>query len=297
MARIDRDTMKILVTGSKGMLGRTMCSEYENIGWDVIKVDKVEFDITDAAATENFIVEAKPEVVVHAAAMADVDGCEAEKEVAMRVNADGTRNVAQAVEKVGAKIIYISTDYVFSGDLGRAYTEKDSVAPKTVYGKSKLAGEDAIREECTDFAICRIAWLYGEGGPSFVHTMLRLAAVEDAEPMRVINDQRGNPTSALAVTYGVKSIIDQFATGLFHLSCHGDTTWYEFAKEIARIAGLKRCIVPCTTEEYGNTTPRPLDSRLDNTALSLYGLPPMPEWKSALKGFLATELKRMNLDA
>ncbi len=289
--------MKILITGSEGMLGRTMCSEYEKVGWDVIKADISEFDITSKKDTEEFIINADPEVIVHTAAMADVDGCEKNPEKAMLVNAEGTHNVALATQKIQTKLIYISTDYIFSGDLGRAYTEKDSVGPKTVYGKSKLAGEDFVREICDDFAICRTAWLYGAGGPSFVHTMLRLGALEDAEPLKVVNDQKGTPTSAMALTYGVKSIIDQFATGLFHMSCHGETTWYQFAKEIFSIAKLNRRLIPCTTEEFGNTTPRPLDARLDNTALSLFGLPPMPGWKTALMDFLPNEIKRIAKDA
>ncbi len=279
------------------MLGRTMCSEYKNNGWEVIGADIAEFDITSREATIKFIEEAQPEVIVHTAAMTNVDACESEKDKAMLINGEGTHNVALATQKIHAKLIYISTDYVFSGDLGRPYTEKDSVSPKTVYGKSKLAGEDAVRELCNDFAICRIAWLYGADGPSFVHTMLRLGMEDDITPLKVVGDQKGNPTSAMAVTYGVKSIIDEFATGLFHLSCHGDATWYEFAKEIFRLAGLKRHIIECTTEEYPRPAPRPKDSRMDNTALPLFGLPPMPEWKSALRVFLQSELKRINKDA
>ena len=235
--------MKILINGSNGMLGRTMCSEYEKNGWEVIRADIAQYDITSLTDTERFIHEADPEVIIHCAAMTDVDGCEAEPEKAMLVNGEGTRNVALATQKINAKLIYISTDYVFSGDLGRPYTEKDSVCPRTVYGKSKLAGEEAVHDLCNDYAICRIAWLYGAGGPSFLHTMLRLGLEENEEPIKVVNDQQGNPTSAMAVTYGVKSIIDDFATGLFHLTCHGDATWYEFAREIFSAAGCKRRIV------------------------------------------------------
>lgn len=289
--------MKILIDGSNGLLGRTMCSEFEKNGLEVIRAGSKDFDITSREETERFITEANPDVIVHCAAMTDVDGCEKDPEKAMLINRDGTHNVALATQKINAKIIYISTDYVFSGDLGRPYTEKDSVCPRTAYGKSKLAGEDAVHELCNDYAICRIAWLYGAGGPSFLHKMLQLGVQEDAEPLKVVNDQRGNPTSAMAVTYGVKSIIDNFATGLFHLSCHGDATWYEFAREIFSIAGLKRHIIPCTTEEFPSVTPRPHDSRLENTALSLFSLPPMPEWRTALHDFLPKELKRMNENA
>ena len=288
--------MKILITGSNGMLGRAMCSEFEKLGWDVCRADIDEFDVTSREDTEKFILSFSPEVIVHAAAMTDVDSCESNKEQAMKVNHEGTRNVALASQKSGAKLIYISTDYVFSGDLGRPYTEKDGVSPKTVYGKSKLLGEDAVRELCNDFAICRIAWLYGMGGPSFVHTMLRLGSDECAEPLKVVNDQKGTPTSALAVAYGVKNIIEQFATGLFHMSCHGETTWYDFAKEIFKIAGLKRHIIPCSTAEFPRPAPRPLDSRLENGALSLFALPPMPEWKKALHDFLPAEIKRIAED-
>ncbi|MFC1706857.1 dTDP-4-dehydrorhamnose reductase [Planctomycetota bacterium] len=279
----NRKSMRILVTGAQGMLGRTLMRQLG--AHEVTGVDVDDFDITDAAATHAAVVAAKPAVVVHCAAMTAVDGCESAADLAYQVNALGSANVASATARAGARLIAISTDYVFRGDLDRPYHEWDCPDPVTVYGASKLAGEDAVRDHCPNHLIVRIAWLYGPGGPSFVHTMLRLGA-EDGAPLKVVDDQRGNPTSTIAVAEHLAQLIELPLAGMLHLTCEGDTTWYGLTQEIFRLAGLSRDLLPCTTAEFPRPAPRPANSRLENRALRLHRLPPMPHWREALAVFL-----------
>ncbi len=275
---------RILITGASGMLGRTLVRQWSS-RHDVVATDRGELDITDVRACSAVIASAAPEVVVHCAAHTAVDRCESEPEAAYRLNAVGTANVAIACQRHGARLIAISTDYVFSGDSAVPYQEWDVPAPRTVYGASKLAGEVAVRTHCPDHAIVRIAWLYGPGGPSFVHTMLRLGA-QAGEPIRVVDDQIGNPTSTDAVASGLDAIIERGVAGTIHLTCAGSTSWHCFTREIFRLRGLGRAVVPCSTAEHPRPARRPANSRLDHLALRLHGLPPMPAWQDALAAFL-----------
>jgi len=278
--------MRLLITGAEGMLGRTLMrtlAEVEPIG-----VDIDECDITDAAAITTLMERIRPDTVLHGAAMTAVDRCESESDLAWRVNAIGTGNVAIAAHRNGARLIAISTDYVFSGDLDRPYHEWDAVGPRSVYGHSKLAGEELVRTHCPDHVIARTAWLYGPGGPSFVHTMLRLG-VEDGPPLKIVNDQIGNPTSTVALAGAIRSLLNAPVGGTFHLSCEGEATWYELACEVFASQGLTREVIPCGTQEYPTPAPRPKNSRLEKRALSLHGLPRMPDWRESLHGFLAEE--------
>ena len=276
--------MKVLVTGAKGMLGRSLIarlSEQEYLG-----VDLDDFSIADVRATDKAIGEFRPDVVIHCAAMTTVDDCETKVDLAFGANAVGSANVASACHQHGARLIAISTDYVFSGDLDRPYHEFDATDPQSVYGASKLAGEIAVRRLCPNHLIARIGWLYGPGGPSFVHTMLGLGAIEDAGPVKVVNDQFGNPTSTLAVADHLAMLLTIPLAGTIHLTCEGEASWYEFTQEIFRIKGFKRAVVPCTTSEFPRPAARPENSRLDNMVLRLGGLEPMPDWRDGLKAFL-----------
>lgn len=276
--------MRILVTGAKGMLGRTLARHLS--GHELTLVDVADFDLTDAKATQAAVEAAKPELVIHGAAYTAVDKCETEVEAAFAVNATGSANIAMASHRVGARLFAISTDYVFSGDSDVPYVETDPTAPNTVYGQSKLAGENAVRAHCPDHAILRIAWLYGAGGPSFVHTMMKLGA-QDGAALRVVNDQHGNPTSCDAVARGIQNLIEVPAAGTFHFTCEGETTWYDFTKAIFELKGFSRGIDPCSTDEYPRPAPRPKSSRLDNRSLRANHLPALPDWKSALETFFA----------
>ncbi len=274
---------RILITGSKGMLGRTLTRRF--VDHEVIGVD-IEVDITDERAIGAAIASARPQVVVHCAAMTAVDACETERDKAFRINAIGSANVAIACHRHAARLIAISTDYVFAGDLDRPYSEFDAPRPLTVYGASKLAGELAVARHCPDSVIARIAWLYGPGGPSFVHTMLKLGAQEGA-PLKVVDDQIGNPTSTDAVADGLLTLIARPICGTVHLTCEGDATWHAFTREMFQRKGLTRALVPCATAEYPRPAPRPANSRLEKQALRLHGLAAMPHWRETLERFFA----------
>ena len=281
--------MKVLVTGAKGMLGRTLVRELGG-AFEMIPTDLPEADITNESVIDAVIAHHSPDAVIHCAAMTAVDRCETERDLAFLLNARGTANVAAACHRHGARLIAISTDYVFDGRADRPYDEFDRpTGGDTVYGQSKFAGEEVVRELCPNHVICRISWLYGNGGPSFVHTMMSLA--DGTRPLlKVVADQLGNPTSTLAVARALEKILERpNLCGTFHLTCEGEASWAEFAKEIFRLAGRKQRIAPCTTEEFPRPAPRPKNSRLEKMALRLACLPQMPHWKDALAEFMSAE--------
>ena len=290
--------MRILITGGKGMLGRTLQRELS--GDELFVADLPETDMLDAASLGAAFASFRPEAVVHCAAMTKVDDCETNRSLAYRLNEEGSRNVAEACRDAGARLIAISTDYVFSGENGVAaldgvheegWRETDEPAPRTVYGASKLAGERAIFAALPDAAVLRIAWLYGAGGPSFVHTMAKLGA-QDGAPLKVVDDQRGNPTSTKVVADEIKFLLAHPSiTGVVHGTCEGVCSWYGLTVELFRLLGLKRGVIPCTTAEYPRPAPRPAYSALANTVLSLNGYR-APEWKSALADFVKDEFLR-----
>ncbi len=280
--------MKLLITGGRGMLGRTLQRELPE--HQLVIADLPECDITDAAGFDRFLAAEKPEAVIHCAAMTAVDQCETETDFAYKLNAVGSMNVAAACHRHGVRLLAISTDYVFGGELDRPYHEFDAAGgAHTVYGASKFAGEELIRRHCPNHVICRISWLYGAGGPSFVHAMLKLA--DGTRPvLKVVADQRGNPTSTTAVARQLRNLLARpELVGTFHLTCEGEASWFEFAQEIFRLAGVKQELVPCTTAEFPRPAPRPLNSRLEKRMLRLCGLPPMPDWHDALAEFMKAE--------
>ena len=260
----------------------------------MIPTDLPEGDITNPAAFETLLAEVKPDAVIHCAAMTAVDKCETETDLAYKLNAFGTGVVAMACRRQGIRLIAISTDYVFDGDGKRPYNEFDAAnGGNTVYGKSKFAGEEAVRRHCPDHVICRISWLYGAGGPSFVHTMLKLADGTRDE-LKVVADQIGNPTSCLAVARQLRNILNAPSlAGTFHMTCEGEASWAEFAQEIFRLRKVDQKVVPCRTDEFPRPAPRPANSRLDKMMLRLAGLPPMPHWQEALAEFLEKEFGKL----
>ena len=247
--------MRILVTGGKGMLGRTLSRQLAP-QHEMSVADLPETDILQSASLDAAFRAFRPETVIHCAAMTKVDDCESNEELAFRLNGMGSANVARACREHGARLIAISTDYVFDGRREEGdYAETDFPRPQTVYGKSKLAGERSALDILPGTTILRIAWLYGAGGPSFVHTMAKLGAQEGA-PLKVVDDQRGNPTSTDAVA--------------------------------GAILGLKRPVTPCTTAEFPRPAPRPANSALAKTVLAAHGYA-MPRWQDALAAFVSAE--------
>lgn len=281
--------MKVVITGGKGMLGRTIMRVLEG-KYEFVVADLPDVDILDEKCLSDFLSAQRPDAVVHCAAATKVDDCETKVDFAYRLNEGGSANVAAACDRLGIRLIAISTDYVFDGDLDRPYTERDkATGGATVYGKSKFAGEEKVRALCPDHVILRISWLYGFGGPSFVHAMLKLA--DGTRPvLKVVDDQRGNPTSAIAVARKLDEFLARPSVrGTFHATCEGEASWAEFAAEIFRIAGRDQKIQPCATDEFPRPAPRPKNSRLEKLALRENGFPPMPDWHDALAEFMSLE--------
>ena len=291
--------MKILITGGKGMLGRTLQKELAE--HEIIVADLPDWDITDDTGFVTKVGEAKPDLIIHCAAMTKVDDCEAKRELAFKLNEEGSRNVALAAKACGARLFAISTDYVFSGEPPRepwAWSETDIPRPRTVYGASKFAGEQMIQMILPEAVIIRIAWLYGSGGPSFVHTMAKLGAQEGA-PLKVVNDQRGNPTSTKVVADVIKFLMTKpDVSGIVHGTCEDQCTWYDLTCELKRLINLQpstsnfkpfqRELEPCTTEEFPRPAPRPHNSALKKSVLNLLGYR-TPNWKDALAEFVKSE--------
>ncbi|MBO7741991.1 MAG: dTDP-4-dehydrorhamnose reductase, partial [Victivallales bacterium] len=225
--------MKILVTGGAGMLGRTLRRVIESRGHRFCCADLPDWDITRAGELLDAVRAAAPDQVIHCAAMTAVDLCESRPELAFGLNEGGSANVAAACAELEIPLLAVSTDYVFSGNAGRPYREDDPAGDAmNVYGRSKFAGEQAVARLCPSALICRIGWLYGAGGPSFPHTMLKIAR-DMGRPVRVVDDQRGNPTSAMAAAEAMMMLIEKKApAGIWHLTCSGEATWAEFAREL-----------------------------------------------------------------
>ncbi len=278
--------MKILITGGKGMLGRTLQREFAE--HELFIADLPDFDMLDDVSLERAFAAFRPEAVIHCAAMTKVDDCESNRRLAFELNETGSAKVASACRKFGARLIAISTDYVFGGNAAEAYAESDAPAPRTVYGASKLAGEKAALSTVQDAVVLRIAWLYGAGGPSFIHTMAKLGAQVGA-PLKVVNDQRGNPTSAVAVAGVIRFLLSHpEICGVVHGTCEGECSWYELARELFARLGLPRELTPCTTAEFPRPAPRPANSALAKTVLAAHGYN-TPDWRAALAEFLVTE--------
>lgn len=280
--------MKILITGGKGMLGRTLQKAFA--AEELFIADLPEADITSPASLAAAYAAFKPALTVHCAAMTKVDDCETKRDLAYRLNRDGSANVARACAASGSRLIAVSTDYVFRGDSPVPYKETDIPAPRTVYGASKFAGEQEVFKALPTATVLRIAWLYGAGGPSFVHTMAKLGAQPGA-PLKVVDDQRGNPTSTDAVAGVIRFLADHPTPGVVHGTCSGVCSWYDFAAELFRLLGLKRSLVPCTTAEFPRPAPRPANSALEKNVLTKLGYA-TPDWHAALKEFVAHEFSR-----
>lgn len=287
--------MKILITGSNGQLGQEIIgvikkgkSEIENVSErikqsEIIELNSKELDITDINNIRLILLKEKPDVVINCAAYTDVDGCEYNEKIAFNVNALGARNLAIVSEEVNAKLIHISTDYVFSGDSLFPYKEYDLVNPLTVYGKTKLAGEEYVKQFCSRYFIVRTSWLYGENGNNFVNKIIKLASSN--KEIKVVNDQLGNPTNANDLACHILKLIESDEFGLYHCTGKGECTWYEFALEIVGLLNIDCKVNPCKSEEFKSIAKRPKNSSLDNLMLSCTIGDNMRNWKVALKSF------------
>lgn len=288
--------MKILITGSKGQLGNELKDiinkGYSEIGKvsecinnsQVFDLDVDKLDITDLNSVKNVLDTIKPDVVINCAAATNVDGCESDEDFAFKVNALGPRNLAIVCEEMGAKLVQVSTDYVFSGVGEKPLTEYDLTAPYSVYGKTKLLGENYVREFCSKYYIVRTAWLYGYVGHNFVYTMRRLGKEKDS--INVVNDQIGNPTHANDLAYHILKLIETDEYGIYHCTGKGECSWYDFAKMIIELSGEECIVNPCTSEEYKTPAKRPEYSSLDNMMLRNTVGDEMRNWQDAIKSFI-----------
>lgn len=276
--------MRILVTGASGQLGYDVERELERRGIEHLGTSSRELDITDRAAVEHLMQSYRPDAVVHCAAYTKVDLAEDEPERCWAVNADGTRNLAAACRKTGAKLLYISTDYVFPGTGERSYETGDPTGPVNTYGRSKLAGELAVQSLLEKYFIVRISWVFGKNGNNFVKTMLRLA--ETKAELSVVCDQIGSPTYTADLAPLLCDMVQTERYGVYHATNEGTCAWSEFAEAIFELAGRQVVVHPIPTSAYPTRAARPLNSRMSKECLHSNGFQELPEWKNALARYL-----------
>lgn len=293
--------MKILITGCKGQLGseiihilqnetcelETISQEYEHA--KIIGADSKKLDITNLGLVREYIDKVRPDIVINSAAYTNVDGCESNQDLAFKVNSLGTKNLAIACEQIDAKFIHISTDYVFEGNGTIPYREYDIANPVSVYGKTKLLGENYVREFCSKYFIVRTAWLYGHNGNNFVKTIIK--AAKEKGHLDVVDDQRGNPTNAEDLAFHILKLALTDEYGIYHCTGAGECTWYDFAKIIVKYANVDCTITPITSDKINRVAKRPAFSSLDNMMLRCTVGDKMRAWEEALKGFISAFLR------
>lgn len=268
---------KILVTGANGMLGQDLCPILADEADEVLETDIQNLDLTKSDFVESFVTKEMPDMVIHCAAYTAVDKAEEEPDRAELINAKGTENIAKISGKLDIPIVYISTDYVFDGTKNTPYEPGDAVNPQTVYGKTKLMGEEAVKKYCKKYYIARTSWLYGHHGKNFVETMISLA--EKGNEIKVVNDQIGCPTWTVDLANGIVKLFSK-PYGIYHVCGFGSTSWFGFAKEIFAQADMKDVkLFPCSTEEFPRPAKRPKYSVMNNQKLCR-------DWKAALHDYM-----------
>ncbi|MCI8958104.1 MAG: dTDP-4-dehydrorhamnose reductase [Lachnospiraceae bacterium] len=277
--------MRVLVTGAKGQLGTDLMNELNRQGLEAIGVDIEEMDITDAESCRRVISREKPDAVIHCAAYTAVDAAEDNVELCSRINGQGTRNVAQACRDQGIKLMYISTDYVFDGQGTRPWEPDDPRDPLNVYGETKYQGELAVEELLDQYFTVRIAWVFGLAGKNFIKTMLRLGQERGA--VSVVDDQIGSPTYTYDLARLLVDMIQTDRYGRYHATNEGICSWYEFACEIFRQAGMDQVqVTPVSSQQFAAKAKRPSNSRMSKEKLSDNGFVRLPDWKDALGRYL-----------
>ena len=288
--------MKILLIGANGQLARDLLAEFTAAGekHEIIPVTHEQLDIRDKRGVDDLMAATRPQCVINTAAFHRVDQCEDEPETTFAVNEGGVRNLARAAEKQNALLVQLSTDYVFDGVKRSAYLESDEAKPLSVYGKSRLAGELAVQQNCTRYIIIRTCGLYGMAGSqsktgNFVEIMLKLAAARKTP--RVVNDQVCTPTSTRDLARHMVRLVPSGAQGLFHMTSTGECSWFDFARECFRLAGVHAVVNPVTSEQYGAKAKRPVYSVLDNLAYRNAGFNDFCPWQEALAEYMQTRKK------
>lgn len=276
--------MKVLVTGVKGQLGYDVVKELEKRGMEAVGVDIDEMDITDAVSVEKVISEAAPDAVIHCAAYTAVDAAEDNVELCRRVNADGPQNIANECKKLDIPMMQISTDYVFEGEGENIWEPDDERKPTSVYGQTKYEGELAVQNTLEKYFIVRIAWVFGVNGKNFVKTMLNLGRTRDK--LTVVNDQFGSPTYTYDLARLLVDMIQTDKYGVYHATNEGFCSWYEFACEIFKLAGIEIEVAPVTSDAYPAKAKRPSNSRMSKDKLDENGFDRLPLWQDALARYL-----------
>jgi len=268
--------IKVLVTGANGMLGQDLCPILEDNGYEVIETDIHNLDITNSEQVKTVLNEYKPEIVIHCAAYTNVDKAEEDIKTARLINSQGTENIAKVCGKNNIALVYISTDYVFEGNGTKPYLPTDKTKPLNNYGLTKWEGEEAVRKYCKKHFICRTSWLYGIHGKNFVETMISLS---DKPELKVVDDQVGCPTWTVELADGIIKILDTKQYGTYHVCGSGETSWYNFAKEIFKLAKININLKPCETKEFPRPAKRPHYSVMENDGICR-------NWKLALKDYM-----------
>lgn len=288
--------MKILVTGAKGQLGKEIlvCFErgYTELGTpkvleeknEIIGIDIDELDISNLEDVRSYFKKEGFDAIINCAAFTNVNKCETEELTAFKANAIGPRNLAIAAEEIGAKLVHVSTDYVFAGNGSTPYVEWDICNPQSVYGKTKYLGEEYVKGFSTKYFIVRTAWLYGYYGANFVKTMRKIATEKGA--CKVVSDQRGNPTNAADLAHHILKLLTTSEYGIYHGTGKGECSWYEFTKKIVELSKINATVTPCTTEEYPTPAKRPAYSSLDNMMFRATVGDEFREWENALEYFI-----------
>lgn len=280
--------MRVIVTGAAGMLGRQAAEAFRQRGEEVYALSRRELDITNAEDIRKAMKDIKPQLVVNCTAYTNVDGAEEERELAFSVNGLGPRRLALACRGGDAALVHVSTDYVFSGESESPYTVYDRTGPINVYGKSKLFGEEAIREAGGRFFIVRTSWLFGPGGKNFVDTIAGLAAQRDS--LKVVNDQHGSPTYTADLARALAGLVSTECYGTYHATNTGTTTWHGLAQKIVSVLGLPVKVEPCATAEFPRPARRPRYSTLDPFPLDRVLGAPLPPWEDAVKRHLMVSM-------
>jgi dTDP-4-dehydrorhamnose reductase len=271
---------KVLLTGSQGMLAQAFLKKKPK-EWNILATDIEELDITQPGRVEKAVRAFQPNVIINCAAFTRVDDCETEKEAAFALNAAGPGNLAEPAQKIGAKLVHFSTDYIFDGGKKSPYLEDDPPLPINVYGMSKLEGEENIRKKADNHLIIRTQWLYGDGGNHFVKTILKMAKERDS--IKVVNDQFGSPTWTEDLVDATIELIKKDRTGTYHVVNSGECSWYDFAVQIVKEAGLNTKVIPCATSEFPRPAKRPAYSVLSTQKIEAFLGTALPTWQTALK--------------
>lgn len=276
--------LKVLVTGAGGQLGTDLCAELKVNNIDFVPLTISDVDITDEQAVKDAIKSSKVDIVIHCAAYTNVDQAEENKDLAYAVNTLGTKYIAEACKEINAKLMYISTDYVFDGEGTKFFTETDQANPVNWYGQTKYEGEVIVQELIKDFFILRISWVFGLNGHNFVKTMLKLGSAN--EEINVVSDQIGSPTNTADLSKIIVEMIQTKEYGIYHVTNEGTCSWAEFAETIFNLSGINCKVNPILTKDYKTIAKRPLNSRMSKEKIIGKGFYKLPSWKTSLKKYL-----------